>query len=80
MIVDIKTRCRTFIISACQQIRNRFDLDNKLCKLASYLHPKKVMDHTIRTAMPSLSDLIKEVPRINNHNIQTLDNQWRDIA
>lgn len=30
--------------------------------------------------MPSLSNLVKEVPRINTYNRQTLDNQWREIV
>lgn len=80
IIVTIKTRCRVFLIEACKQIRKRFDLNNSLWRLASYLHPKKFLDHNIRSTMPSLSDLVREVPRINTYSIQTLDDQWRDIA
>lgn len=80
MILDIKARCRTFIITACQQIRKLFDINNRLWKLASYLHPKKLMDHTVRSTMPSLSELVKDVPRLYNYNIQILDDQWRDIV
>ena len=80
MVVNIKTRCRTFLIETCQQLRKRFDMNNRLWKLASYLHPRKVLDHSVRTAMPSLRILVNEVPRINTYNMQILDDQWRDIA
>lgn len=75
----IRTRCRIFLIEACNQIKKRFDMNNKLWKLASYLHPKSVLSIKVRDEIPSLSELFKEVPRINDYNMQEVDDQWRAI-
>ena len=37
------------------------------------------MVSNIRQTVPSLIDLINELPRINTFNKQELDDQWRDI-
>ena len=58
MIQDIRKRCKTFLIVLCQEIRKRFDMDNKLWNLAAYLHPNRVMSSAIRAEMPSLRDII----------------------
>lgn len=79
MIADIRNRCRTFFIVLCQEILKRFPLDDNLWRLAAYLHPKRVTDPTTRTQMPSLRDLIDEVPRVDNYDRQAVDDQWRRI-
>ena len=56
MIHDIKTRCRKFLIVACQQIQKRFDLNDQLWKLASYLHPKLVIDATVRSQLNAFTE------------------------
>ena len=76
MIDDVRRRCQT---SRNQEIRKRFDLDNKLWKLAAYLHPKRVMSVTAHAEMPSLRDLVNCVPRLNCSDKQAIDNQWRTI-
>ncbi|XP_027218793.2 uncharacterized protein [Penaeus vannamei] len=80
MVRDIRLRCRTFMIAACQQIKERFDLNNKLWRLASFLNPKQVLDEDVRSHQPSISDLLKEVPRINHFSSRMLDDQWRSIC
>ena len=80
MITDIRLRCRTFLIGLCQEIRKRFDLNNKLWMLTRYLHPRQVMDPTARSNMPSLSDLMDQLPRISNiYDKQAVDNEWRNV-
>ncbi|XP_076036562.1 uncharacterized protein LOC143022301 [Oratosquilla oratoria] len=80
LVTEVKETCRAFLIKVCLQIKKRFDLDNLLWRLAACLHPKNVINPTTRLDMPSLTQLAKEVPRINNYNMQELADQWRDIA
>ena len=47
-------------------MRKRFELDNKLWKLATYLHPKSVMSYTARAEMPFLRVLINCAPRLDS--------------
>lgn len=79
LIPTVKTTCRDFLIAACQQIKQRFDFDNKLWALTCYLSPIKMLDHNSRTAMPSITDLMEEVPLINTYSKHVLDDQWREI-
>lgn len=80
MITHIRLRCMTFLIRLCQEIKKRFDFNNKLWMLTRYLHPRQVMDPTARSIMPSLSDLMDELPRISNiFDKQTVDNEWRNV-
>lgn len=77
MVKDVQFRCRQFLITMCLHLKKRFDLDNKFWWMCSFLSPKKVMDISSRTAMPSLYDLVHVVPRFNKGDIQVLDNEWR---
>lgn len=79
MILDIRQRCKRFLIVLCKEIRKRFELDNQLWQLAAYLHPKRVISSAVRTEMPSLRDLIACVSRISSYDRQAIDNQWRTI-
>lgn len=79
MMLDIKKRCQVSLIVLCTELRTRFNLSNKLWRLSSYLHPKRVIDMSVRREMPSLRELASEVPRICNYDYQKLDDQWRGI-
>jgi len=79
MIQNIRNRCKTFLVVLCKEIKKRFEFDNKLWKLASYLHPKRVLSTPVRTEMPSLRDLIDCVPRLTSFDRQAIDDQWRTI-
>lgn len=79
MINDVKDRCKRFAIVACEQIRSRFDFNNCLWRSAAHLHPKAVLNRSLRTEVPSLSDMAKEVPLINTVDKQALDDEWRSI-
>ena len=79
MINDVKNRCKRFAIVACEEIKARFDLNNSLWKSAANLQPKNVLDRSLRTEVPSLIDMAREVPLINSFDRQTLDDEWRSI-
>ncbi|XP_064082991.1 uncharacterized protein LOC135199007 [Macrobrachium nipponense] len=79
MVQDVKYRCRQFCISVCVAVRKRFDLDNPLWEMVSFLSVSKALDYRSRIAMPSLQDLIKLVPRINAEDSQKLDDEWRSL-
>ena len=77
MIADIRRRCRQFMVTACMQIKERFSLDSKLLQLCSTLSITNCMRDDALLSMPTLSDLVVEVPRIYSGDIQKLDNEWR---
>lgn len=77
LIMDVRVRCRQFLITMCTQIKRRFPLNDNLWKLASYLTPTRALDSGTRLELPTLGDLVKEVPRIYQGNIDHLDDEWR---
>ncbi|XP_066963613.1 zinc finger protein 862-like [Macrobrachium rosenbergii] len=79
MVNDVRTRCREFLIRMCQQLKKRFDLDNKFFYMASFLDIKKVLQSKPRELLPTLHDFSMSVPRIYGGNLQDLDNEWRNL-
>ena len=79
MIADIRRRCRQFMVTACIQIKERFSLDSKLLQLCSTLSVTNCIRNDALLSMPTLSDLVVEVPRIYSGDVQKLDNEWRHI-
>lgn len=79
---DFLTRCRNFLITACKQIKLRYDFSSRLYAVIENLTPKNTLSAN-RTA--SLFEIMKLlVPRIidmENDTIlsQTIDNEWRSI-
>lgn len=57
-INDIKNKCERF---ACEEIA-RFSFNNSLWRNAAHLHPKAVLDRSLRTEVPLLSVMAREVP------------------
>lgn len=51
-------------------MRKRFDLNNSLWLMATYLQPKNTMNPNLRPTVRSLTQLAKEVPKINNYDTQ----------
>lgn len=79
MITCNKLRCKTFIV-LCQEIKERLDFNNKIWMLTQYSHSRQVMDLTARAYMPSVSDLVDELPRISNmFDKQVVGNEWRSV-
>lgn len=78
---DTYKRCRQFLMTACMQIKLRYDFSNKLFLLLNNISPAKVLDTNHR--LPSLYDLMKLVPRIIDTNIasdlQVIDDEWRNL-
>lgn len=79
MVMDIRLRCRKFLITMCLEIRKRFRLNDKLWKLAAYLQPSKVLSAKVRVEVPSLYEFVQEVPRVYQGDVQILDDEWRSI-
>ena len=76
MIEDVKDRCRS---CACLQIKQRFDINSILFKKASSLLLKNVMDINHKKENSSFCELIDQVPRIKDIDIQKLDDEWRNL-
>ncbi|XP_066962132.1 zinc finger protein 862-like [Macrobrachium rosenbergii] len=79
MVNDVRTRCREFLIRMCQQLKKRFDLDNKFFYMASFLDTKRCYKSKTRELLPTLHDFSMSVPRIYGGNLQDLDNEWRNL-
>lgn len=77
MIMDVRTRCRQFLVTMCCEIKRRFPLGDKLWKLSSYLTPTKALDSQSKLELTTLGNLVKEVPRIYQGDIDQLDDEWR---
>lgn len=76
----IRDRCRIFLIEVSMQIKKRFDLSSNLWKCVSYLHPKNILDNNLRRTVPSLNELVNELPAVScSYDTQKIDDQWRDI-
>ena len=78
MLRDVSVRCRMFLIKLCQEIKKRFNMNDKLLRNISYLNPLTLLDSKTRENCPSLSDLVDLLPRMRKNSIkQILDNEWR---
>lgn len=81
---EVRSRCRNFMVKACQELKNRFDLssDSPFSKI-SVLHPKEVLSKT-STRCESLFPLAATLPRIISPReigkLQKIDDQWRRIS
>lgn len=79
MVTDVQSRCRQFMITMCQQLQKRFDLNSQFWRMTSFLCPKTMLDSKTRDLMPSLSDFVNQVPRIYSGNLNDLDSEWRNL-
>lgn len=79
MLEYVRTRCRTFMVTLCIQLKKRFNMQGELFRLCSFLSPRNVLDIKSRTALPSLTSLVQAVPRIYDSDVQILDNEWRNL-
>lgn len=79
MVEHVQLRCREFMIPMCQELKKRFDLDNMLWYMASFIGPAKVLQSRTREVMLSLHDFVRIVPRLHCVDLQTLDNEWRKL-
>lgn len=79
---DFFNRCRMFLITACVQIRARYDFSKKLYGLLDNLTPKKVLNGNNR--LPTLFEIMNLVPRIVSGNEislkQLIDDEWRNLV
>lgn len=79
LVSDVKKRCVTFLATACTQMRSRFPLESTVLKHCSALSVRKCLSKNFLLETPTLADLVSEVPRIYNGNVQDLDAEWRRL-
>ncbi|XP_076066039.1 uncharacterized protein LOC143039686 [Oratosquilla oratoria] len=79
LIHSFLEKCKSFYIVLCQQIKKRFNLENNLWRMASYLNPPKFLNPRSRESLPSFQEFVDMVPRIYDGNVQQLDNEWRSV-
>lgn len=79
MIADVRMRCRMFLIRGCCEIRKRFDMKSELLQMCSYFDKSNMLQASIRTDVPSMTDLVHALPRMYQGNLQDLDDQWREL-
>ncbi|XP_064093748.1 uncharacterized protein LOC135206265 isoform X1 [Macrobrachium nipponense] len=79
LIADVTKRFRQFMITACIQIKERFQLDSKILKACSALSVENCTNNNLLEIMPTVSTLAAEVPRIYSGDIEQLDYEWRHL-
>ncbi|XP_047474151.1 uncharacterized protein LOC125028715 [Penaeus chinensis] len=77
VILDVKERCKKFLITLSLEITKRFHLNDKVWKLTAALNPPSALDCNLRVSMPSLDELVQLLPRLYEGNISTLADEWR---
>jgi len=81
-IIEFKHRCRDFYVSACVEIRKRYDFTNEITPKLTYLTPRIALG-TSDTRPLSIQPLVCSLPRIVRSNeiekIQRHDDQWRKL-
>ena len=83
LLKDVRERCQMYLIKLCQEIKKRFNMNDQLLRIISFLKPETLLDSNTRDTLPPLSDLVDLLPRMRKESIkQILDNEWRllDIA
>ena len=58
IVNDVKYRCKIFMIKMCQELKNRFTLNEPLWYICSFLSPSKVLDKNTRNKIPTLLPLL----------------------
>ncbi|KAB0790621.1 hypothetical protein PPYR_14935 [Photinus pyralis] len=79
---DFRLRCRQFLITACEQIKKRFDFRDGILKFLTALSPENALSNSFRSHYPSLQPLYAVSKRFlpNNVNmIQAIDDEWRKL-
>lgn len=79
LICDVRRRCRTFLVTACMEMKKRFPLDSKMLEMCTLLTVANCVDKNVLKETPSLSDLAQELPRIYQGDLQQLDDEWRNL-
>lgn len=79
LLKDVRSSCRVFLITDCQQMKARFPFDNKLLQLITDFSVRKCLSSNALMATPSLVSLAMEVPRIYNGDLQALDDEWQHL-
>ncbi|KAI4455425.1 hat family dimerization domaincontaining protein-related [Holotrichia oblita] len=79
LLIDFYLRCRQFLITACLQIKQRYDFADKLMVVIDCINP----DNVINKKTHSLYNLLKLTPRIididQHSQVQIIDSQWREL-
>lgn len=79
LIHDVRSRCRTFLASVCLEMKKRFPFDCKVLEMCSVFSVPNCVDQNVLSATPSLSQVVQELPRVYEGDIQHLDDEWRSL-
>lgn len=83
LITHFFTRCRLFMITACQQIKMRFNFNDPLLKNLNFFIPSNALSNNFRNNNPSLFPIFQYSKRFlpsNSVDIQQLiDDEWRKL-
>ena len=82
-VSDFLYRCRQFLITICEEIKNRYNLrENNLFSKVAWLNPEVAIS-TNQQPPISIEPLIKEVTRMvspkNLNSIQVIYDQWKKL-
>ncbi|CAB3242970.1 unnamed protein product [Arctia plantaginis] len=80
LVIDLKERCRKFIIKACVGIRKRYSLNDPVMAAVSLLDPDNCVDTSKRPeSLQRIFELLPRlVPKCLNEQ-QQIDDQWRKL-
>lgn len=81
---DFKYRCREFLITACVQIKKRYNFKDSVLEDLTIFAPKKALSAVERERTPSILPFAAKMPRISPADsetlqLQKLDDEWRQI-
>jgi len=78
MVLDTLNRCRSFIITACVEIKKRYNFNDIILKSLPQISPKNILGNVHEN---SLLPFITLFPRIVNetNQIQLIDDEWRKL-
>uniref|UniRef100_H3AA77 HAT C-terminal dimerisation domain-containing protein n=1 Tax=Latimeria chalumnae TaxID=7897 RepID=H3AA77_LATCH len=83
VLTDFRVRCQRFLMTACLEIKKRFNFDDPVLTHIECLTPSIATDQRSRSLYPSLLPLLQKVPRIvdpeNTDLLQLIDDQWRQV-
>uniref|UniRef100_H3BFK0 DUF4371 domain-containing protein n=1 Tax=Latimeria chalumnae TaxID=7897 RepID=H3BFK0_LATCH len=83
ILTNFRVRCQRFLVTACLEIKKRFNFDDPVLTHIECLTPSIATDQRSWSLYPSLLPLLQKVPRIvdpeNTDLIQLIDDQWRQV-
>ncbi|KAK4312026.1 hypothetical protein Pmani_016519 [Petrolisthes manimaculis] len=80
-LITFRVKCRAFLVTAADQIKRRFDFNDKVLSNLSVLEPASSLG-IYGTCVESLIPFAMKLPRIihqDDSTLQQLDDEWRKL-